>query len=1357
MKCDQIQPLLTSYQLGDLTSVQASEVDDHLSTCEDCRALLQEIEPTLDLLRDALAVPTPAPKALSGEHRLRIRETLLRKSGKLVPWVFREQRRLTAVAAVLLVSGFLYIVSIPMRRLKRAASVDKSRVYPSSEVRVMEPASGETAGVPVRYRNGREGDLTWAEGVVMMPPALLEDSGEPQHLVDQIEELHAVIAKRDETIDKRGSEIDDLVTQLDESMEHMRTLSGGGGTVLGAVSSAAKEDDKEGKANADALEGADDEDKEVPLEVVYPKPLFMGTPKSIKSDNLEPAARPLPPTRPPVAEPVLKPAPDKPGSATVNGDTIALWRFEDGSVARTYDTDVQYAGKADAEALETRLTVQSGTTVILGGAVSTSDDYKQRAADNEKAPSVSGINAWRRTDTGVRLTMESEAKGAGGKQINAMKVQIRAPRKKSVLRDYRGGGAGTDMSTLPVNGRENRLTYGATPVQTKTGKDDKMVTATFEVPAGIGKKVTGVSSGLDSGGGGEVFVELSAGYEDEGRGERRADVRKWKRYSGEAKHEAEKHVREDPFLGDLPVDGNLFDRQGAVVPGKPGTDSDENSGGELLKGRSRVLELKQEVLEAQEVTKEELEAWATLDAAGKRGEELPGPPELHDEFGMTLGTEFGRAAPATPTDFSPVPAEFDAVAVVKSPLIMKSMHGSRARAEVPVGGKDRPADDGKSEREKTLNKLDQIVIPEIDFRNARLDDVVKFLQAQSKDVDKDGRGVKLSLDEGLTRWSDADKQAATGEGGVVPGADGDQQDGPRITFSARHITAKEALNIVTDVSGLGWRVDEDGKGIHVVGMHEPEGAIVVRTYDVPQELAASLGGEDAEKLKERFKDFGVHWVDGSSVAYHGSVGKLVIANTYNQLGRAEEVISSLKAAEEAETGPRFKAMGENPWVHASANAFSTFGIDVDTASYTLARNHMLRGFLPPAESVRIEEFVNFFDYAYAAPPRDTFKVYAESAPSKFGAGKHMIKIGVKGRRLGREEQRPAVLTFLIDTSGSMEKPDRIGLVKTSLKLMLDKLGPNDKVAIMKYDTRPLLVMEHTSVADKDEIIKVIDGLRCQGTTNLELAMTKAYELAEQNFAPGGENRVLLLSDGVANVGTQAADDILGACASARKQGIFSSVFGFGIGTYNDEMLEALANKGDGAYSFIDSEEEAHRVFVEDLAATLNTIATDVKIQVEFNPALVNQYRQLGYENRQLKKEQFRDDTVDAGEVGSGQAVTALYETELKVVDEKRARERIAVVRVRYRRRDTGKVEEVAHDIMPKDVAQSFEDSSARFRLAACVAEFAEQLRSSNHARGSRYPDVATVLRPVSAELNLDKRVAELLRMVSGAHAMSRGM
>jgi Ca-activated chloride channel family protein len=449
----------------------------------------------------------------------------------------------------------------------------------------------------------------------------------------------------------------------------------------------------------------------------------------------------------------------------------------------------------------------------------------------------------------------------------------------------------------------------------------------------------------------------------------------------------------------------------------------------------------------------------------------------------------------------------------------------------------------------------------------------------------------------------------------------------------------------------------------------------------------------------------------------------------------------------------FRAFGVNDFVETAQQPFSTFSIDVDSAAYSLARNFLNQGQLPPAEAVRTEEIVNTFDYHDTPPAGALFAVRSECAPSPFGPGLQLLRIGVKARHLGREENRRAVLTFLIDTSGSMSTPDRLGLVKQALRLLVDRLAPDDLVALIQFDSHARLVLDYTRAADKARILQAIAAIQTSGSTNLEEGMRTAYECARRAYQPGAGNRVLILSDGAANLGSSTAEDILAVVAESRKQGIFCSVYGVGRGGYNDVMLEALANKGDGAYVYLDTIDEARRVFVDDLAATLNTVAADVKIQVEFNPARIKVYRQLGYENRKLRKEDFRNDAIDAGEVGSGQAVTALYELSLVP---NAPHGPFGTVHVRYRDTATGKISEIASPLAESMMRPRLADASPTFKLAAGAAEFAEILRGSPYAEDGDLAEVASLLRPVALDYSLDTRVQELLRLVEKAAVLKRG-
>ena len=443
----------------------------------------------------------------------------------------------------------------------------------------------------------------------------------------------------------------------------------------------------------------------------------------------------------------------------------------------------------------------------------------------------------------------------------------------------------------------------------------------------------------------------------------------------------------------------------------------------------------------------------------------------------------------------------------------------------------------------------------------------------------------------------------------------------------------------------------------------------------------------------------------------------------------------------------------NSFVAAATEPFSTFAMDVDTASYTLTRQALRSGKLPDPERVRLEEIVNAFDYDDTAPDRATFRVYQDGSQSPFGSGSSLLRIGVKGRRLGREEQRPAMLTFVIDVSGSMSQPDRIGYARQALSLLLDQVGTGDRIQIIAYSDQAQFVVPPSPASEKARIMEAFNRLQCNGSTNLEVGLRRAYEQAVQAFIPGAENRVILISDGVANLGADSAQEILDKVAANRKQGITCSVFGVGSGTYNDKMLEDLANKGDGVYRFLDSADAVKTAFVDDLAATLNTIAKDAKIQVEWNPKTVRRYRQLGYENRKLTKEQFRDDTVDAGEVGSGQSVTALYELEL--MSDFGPEALLGTVRIRYQRTDTGKVEEIESPLVAATVLRPAHLATAHMKVAASAAEFAELLRGSPNAQNGRFDKVADYLRPAALERSLDTRIKELLELITTAASLTK--
>ncbi|MDE0326648.1 MAG: von Willebrand factor type A domain-containing protein [Candidatus Poribacteria bacterium] len=449
----------------------------------------------------------------------------------------------------------------------------------------------------------------------------------------------------------------------------------------------------------------------------------------------------------------------------------------------------------------------------------------------------------------------------------------------------------------------------------------------------------------------------------------------------------------------------------------------------------------------------------------------------------------------------------------------------------------------------------------------------------------------------------------------------------------------------------------------------------------------------------------------------------------------------------------FKGAGTNPFIDTEDDAFSTFGMDVDTASYSVMRRYLRDGYLPPPEAVRVEEFVNAFDYNYTPPANEAFAVHLEGAPSKFGEGKRLqlLRIGIQGRVIPDTDRKDAILTFVIDVSGSMARENRLELVKKALTLLLEQLRPNDKVGIVVYGSNARVVLPHTGIVNREHILSAIRALAPEGATNAEAGLRMGYKLALQNSKPDCINRVILCSDGVANVGQTGSDAILKEIRTYVKEGVMLTTVGFGMGNYNDILMEQLANKGNGSYAYVDTLKEAKRVFVENLTGTLQVIAKDAKIQVEFNPETVSRFRLLGYENRRLAHEDFRNDTVDAGEVGAGHSVTALYEIKLH----EDANGKLATVSIRHENPDTGNVTEVNRSISTDALKGSFEETTPTFQLAVSVAEFAEILRGSFWAQEGSLEIVRETLEGILPHIHAktrehSERNEELLSLVRKA-------
>ncbi len=421
----------------------------------------------------------------------------------------------------------------------------------------------------------------------------------------------------------------------------------------------------------------------------------------------------------------------------------------------------------------------------------------------------------------------------------------------------------------------------------------------------------------------------------------------------------------------------------------------------------------------------------------------------------------------------------------------------------------------------------------------------------------------------------------------------------------------------------------------------------------------------------------------------------------------------------------YAAVPENLVIPTADMATSTFAIDVDTASYSNVRRFLNQGSRPPADAVRIEELVNYFDYDYPAPTGDVpFSVNQEIADCPWNPAARLVHIGLQARELPVDQLPARNLVFLLDVSGSMESADKLPLLRRSMKLMVETLDADDRVAIVVYAGATGVVLEPTSGADQQAIMAALDRLQAGGSTNGGRGIERAYDLARQNFKAGAINRVILATDGDFNVGTTSKADLERLIERERESGVFLSVLGLGTGNLGDATMELLADKGNGNYAYLDSIDEARKVLVTEAGGTLVTVAKDVKIQVEFDPAQVESHRLIGYENRMLAERDFEDDRKDAGEIGAGHSVTAMYEVVL--ADQAVPGVALAQLRLRYKLPAGQTSEPLSVPIVDRGLALAA--SSNDFRFAAAVAEFGLLLGNSNNQGTASWQQVSALAR-----------------------------
>ncbi|MBC7914177.1 MAG: von Willebrand factor type A domain-containing protein [Pyrinomonadaceae bacterium] len=515
---------------------------------------------------------------------------------------------------------------------------------------------------------------------------------------------------------------------------------------------------------------------------------------------------------------------------------------------------------------------------------------------------------------------------------------------------------------------------------------------------------------------------------------------------------------------------------------------------------------------------------------------------------------------------------------------------------------------------------------------------------------------------------------------------------------------------------------------------------------IPQQVTISgkkvvnvslLGGKKNLIMREKdatISTFTVHAKDlavlQSATTYQDQKGKIQI--------RGFHTTSEYQPVHNTES---YNAINENRFQSAKQNPLSTFGIDVDAASYSNIRRYVNNGNLPPVDAVRIEEMVNYFSYQYPQPiNNDPFSVNTEISNAPWNPQHRLVRIGLQGKKIPTENLPASNLVFLIDVSGSMNQANRLPLVKSSMKLLVDQLRENDKVAIVVYAGAAGLVLPATSGDKKETIKNALNALEAGGSTAGGAGITLAYKIAVENFVKGGNNRVILASDGDFNIGVSSDGEMQRLIEEKKESGVFLTVLGYGMGNYKDSKMETLANKGNGNYAYIDNITEARKVLVNEFGGTLFTIAKDVKLQIEFNPQKVQSYRLIGYENRLLNKEDFNNDKKDAGDLGSGHTVTALYEIipmgiKSKFTDsvdglkyqsnpsvtKSSYGNELFTVKLRYKKPDDSASKLIEKPVT--DVNLSWDQTSGDFKFATAVAGYGMLLRKSEFVQNTTYDKV----------------------------------
>ncbi len=583
-------------------------------------------------------------------------------------------------------------------------------------------------------------------------------------------------------------------------------------------------------------------------------------------------------------------------------------------------------------------------------------------------------------------------------------------------------------------------------------------------------------------------------------------------------------------------------------------------------------------------------------------------------------------------------------------------------------------------------------------------------------------------------------------------------------------SALPGVNVLLKGTTKGVVTDEAGK--YKIAVPESGGTLVFSFIGLTtQEVKLGISNVVNAQLSEDATQLSEVVVTGYGLArQQKSLGFSISRKRKDSMGSASPLVDSYSYEE---TKPNwnteeYDAINENIFHDAMRNPLSTFSIDVDAASYSNMRRFISNGQRPPKDAVRIEEMVNYFDYDYQQPKDEhPFSIYTEISSAPWNANHKLVHIGLQGKKIPTDNLPASNLVFLMDVSGSMDEPNKLPLLVASFKLLVDQLREQDRVAVVVYAGAAGLVLPSTPGNQKKKIIETLDKLEAGGSTAGGAGIKLAYAIAKENFRKDGNNRVILATDGDFNIGESSDAAMERLIEEKRKDGIFLTVLGYGMGNYKDSKMEKLADKGNGNYAYIDNILEAQKVLVNEFGGTLFTIAKDVKLQIEFNPTKVKAYRLIGYENRMLKSEDFNNDKKDAGELGSGHTVTALYEiipdgveSEFKIDELKYQKSKIdksaansnelMTVKFRYKKPDEEVSKLIVHTLLDKET----DKTSENFRWSASVAAFGMLLRESEFIKDFTFDDVLTLAQSSRGDDKEGYR-AEFINMVKSMGVVAK--